>query len=92
MPQWDVPPHLHKQCVDRQIWDAVDLLEIPKHVPRKVFATDTIVDLSVTRMWHLRRTTTLHRLLRGFALRRFFDAWCAKIPPELHLDRLLPPG
>ena len=92
VPRWDVPPHLHKQCVDSQIWDAAELLDIPKHVPRKIFANDKIVELSVTRMWHLRRKTTLRRLLRRFALRRFFDAWFGKVSPELHLEHLMPPG
>ena len=54
VPQWDVPPHLHKQCVDSQIWDAAELLDVPKHVPRKIIANEKIVELSVTRMWHLK--------------------------------------
>ena len=77
---------------ESQIWEAADLLVIPKHVPRKFFANDKIVDLSVTRMWHLRRKTTLRLLLRRFALRRFFDARFAKVSPELHLEHLMPPG
>ena len=92
VPQWHVSPHLHKQSVDNQIWEAAELLVLPKHVPRKIFANEKIVELSVTRMWHLRRKTTLRRLLRRFALRRFFDAWLAKNTPELHLGHLLPPG
>ena len=43
-------------------------------------------------MWHLRRKTTLRRLLRRFALRRFFDAWFGKVSPEVHLEHLMPPG
>ena len=92
VPQWDVPPHLHKQLVDSQIWDAAEELDIPKHVPKKIFANEKIVELSVTRMWHLRRKTTLKRLLRRFALRRFFDAWRGKVAPVLHLEHLMPPG